>query len=66
MPANFEMKVVLQQLAYTGTLETIKIRKLGFPIRYKFAYFVNRSGLIYIEEFGKDKKPCLFSGWLVA
>ena len=39
---KFEMKVVLEQLNYTGMLETIRIRKLGFPIRYKFQFFITR------------------------
>ncbi len=39
---TFEMKVVLEQLCYTGMLETIRIRKLGYPIRYKFSVFHSR------------------------
>lgn len=41
-PMTFEKSVVLDQLRYTGMLETIRIRKLGFPIRVKFPYFIER------------------------
>lgn len=39
---TFNKAVVLDQLRYTGMLETIRIRKLGFPIRVKFPYFIER------------------------
>ncbi|XP_060553902.1 unconventional myosin-XV-like isoform X5 [Ruditapes philippinarum] len=41
-PMTFERNVVLDQLRYTGMLETIRIRKLGFPIRVKFPHFIER------------------------
>ena len=41
-PMMFERNVVLDQLRYTGMLETIRIRKLGFPIRIKFPNFIDR------------------------
>ena len=41
-PMTFNKAVVLDQLRYTGMLETIRIRKLGFPIRVKFPYFIER------------------------
>lgn len=39
---KFEMRVVLEQLNYTGMIETVRIRKLGFPVRYKFNVFNER------------------------
>ena len=39
---TFISEYVLAQLRYTGITETIKIRKFGFPHRYKFNEFVNR------------------------
>jgi myosin heavy subunit len=38
----FDKAVVLQQLRYTGMLETIQIRKMGFPVRFRFHTFANR------------------------
>ncbi len=38
----FETGVVLEQLCYTGMLETIRIRKIGYPIRYKFQVFLRK------------------------
>ncbi len=38
----FETGVVLEQLCYTGMLETIRIRKIGYPIRYKFQMFLRK------------------------
>ena len=41
-PMQYERDVVLEQLRYTGMLETIRIRKLGFPVRMKFHSFIER------------------------
>lgn len=39
---TYEMGVVLEQLCYTGMLETIRIRRIGYPIRYKFLHFARK------------------------
>lgn len=41
-PMKYESTVVLEQLRYTGMLETIRIRKLGYPVRVKFPNFIDR------------------------
>ncbi|PVD39191.1 hypothetical protein C0Q70_01819 [Pomacea canaliculata] len=39
---QFEDPVVMDQLRYTGMLETIRIRKMGYPVRLKFPVFIQR------------------------
>lgn len=39
---RFDMPVVLEQLRYSGMLDTIKIRQSGYPVRMKFQHFVDR------------------------
>ncbi|XP_046399408.1 unconventional myosin-XV isoform X2 [Ischnura elegans] len=40
-PMKFDMPVVLEQLRYTGMLETIRIRKTGYPVRMRFSQFAD-------------------------
>ncbi|NWS01731.1 MYO15 protein, partial [Motacilla alba] len=41
-PGLFEADVVRTQLRYSGILETIRIRKEGYPIRIPFLVFIDR------------------------
>jgi len=40
---QFDPDVVLNQLRYSGMLETVKIRRAGFPVRRTFQDFYSRS-----------------------
>uniref|UniRef100_A0A1A8B5X8 Myosin X n=2 Tax=Nothobranchius furzeri TaxID=105023 RepID=A0A1A8B5X8_NOTFU len=42
MPDQFDQTVVLNQLRYSGMLETVKIRRTGFPVRRLFQDFCCR------------------------
>ncbi|XP_051871794.1 unconventional myosin-X [Pristis pectinata] len=42
MPDQFDQTVVLNQLRYSGMLETVKIRQAGFPVRRHFQDFYKR------------------------
>ncbi|CAL4069628.1 unnamed protein product, partial [Meganyctiphanes norvegica] len=39
---KLDMPVVLEQLRYSGMLETIRIRQQGFPVRQRFSQFADR------------------------
>lgn len=38
----FDRELCIRQLRYSGMMETIRIRRAGYPIRYSFAEFVDR------------------------
>ncbi|KAK9403613.1 unconventional myosin-X [Crotalus adamanteus] len=42
MPEQFDQNVVLNQLCYSGMLETVRIRRAGFPVRRPFQDFHKR------------------------
>ncbi|XP_004589432.2 unconventional myosin-VIIb [Ochotona princeps] len=41
-PLLFDRELCLQQLRYSGMMETVRIRKSGFPVRYAFEEFSQR------------------------
>uniref|UniRef100_A0AAQ5YRG9 Myosin X, like 1 n=1 Tax=Amphiprion ocellaris TaxID=80972 RepID=A0AAQ5YRG9_AMPOC len=58
-PNVFSPEVVLNQLRYSGMLETVKIRRAGFPVRRTFKDFFSRYKIISKEKVptaGDDKK----------
>nr|XP_057947424.1 unconventional myosin-X isoform X1 [Doryrhamphus excisus] len=58
-PNIFDPEVVLNQLRYSGMLETVKIRRAGFPVRRTFKDFFMRYKIVSNEKVasaGDDKK----------
>ncbi|XP_037832026.1 unconventional myosin-X isoform X2 [Kryptolebias marmoratus] len=56
---QFDPDVVLNQLRYSGMLETVKIRKAGFPVRRTFKDFFSRYKMIPINRtHSDDEKSC--------
>ncbi|KAI4897194.1 hypothetical protein NFI96_014895 [Prochilodus magdalenae] len=46
LPGIFDVDYISTQLRHGGILETIHIRKEGFPIRIPFKYFIERYGVL--------------------
>ncbi|XP_016364290.1 unconventional myosin-X-like [Sinocyclocheilus rhinocerous] len=49
-PNKLDPDVVLNQLRYSGMLETVKIRRAGFPVRRTFKDFFSRYTIILKEK----------------
>ncbi|KAM4608951.1 unconventional myosin-X [Polymixia lowei] len=50
----FDPEVVLNQLRYSGMLETVKIRRAGFPVRRPFQDFYSRYKMIQRNKIPSD------------
>ncbi|XP_077947268.1 unconventional myosin-X isoform X2 [Gasterosteus aculeatus] len=57
---QFAPDVVLNQLRYSGMLETVKIRRAGFPVRRTFQDFYSRYKIILNNKIhsGEEKQSC--------
>ncbi|KAF3698619.1 Unconventional myosin-X Unconventional myosin-10 [Channa argus] len=54
MPDHFDQTVVLNQLRYSGMLETVKIRRTGFPVRRPFQDFCSRYKVLMRDPLMPD------------
>ncbi|CAL1540128.1 unnamed protein product [Lymnaea stagnalis] len=54
-PLLFDRELCCKQLRYSGMMETIRIRRAGYPIRHHFAEFVDRYRLL-VDGIGPSHK----------
>nr|XP_034988804.1 unconventional myosin-VIIb isoform X1 [Zootoca vivipara] len=61
-PMLFDRELCIRQLRYSGMMETIRIRKSGYPIRYGFAEFFERYRVLQPmssrEQLKNDARQC--------
>ena len=66
--SQFDPDVVLNQLRYSGMLETVKIRKAGFPVRRTFKDFYGRSEKYVrtttVQLIFSSLEACVLSGYI--
>ncbi|KAL5473815.1 hypothetical protein EMCRGX_G028372 [Ephydatia muelleri] len=54
LPGYFNESLVMRQLRCLGVMETVHIRRLGFPIRVKFDSFLERYGCLGTRKMKKS------------
>ncbi|XP_053507195.1 unconventional myosin-X [Ictalurus furcatus] len=61
MPDHFDYSLVLNQLRYSGMLETVRIRRAGFPVRRTFQDFCTRYCVLMrgVARCNDPKEACL-------
>ncbi|XP_035276926.1 unconventional myosin-VIIb-like [Anguilla anguilla] len=55
-PLLFDRELCMRQLRYSGMMETIRIRKSGYPIRHTFQQFLNRYRVLLKTTLCDPKK----------
>ncbi|OXB77073.1 UNVERIFIED_CONTAM: hypothetical protein H355_007720 [Colinus virginianus] len=65
-PNLFNPDVVLNQLRYSGMLETVKVRRAGFPIRRLFQDFLSRYKMLVKVPSFSDNSKAICAGFLQA
>uniref|UniRef100_A0A8B9FBW1 Unconventional myosin-X-like n=1 Tax=Amazona collaria TaxID=241587 RepID=A0A8B9FBW1_9PSIT len=63
-PNLFNPDVVLNQLRYSGMLETVKVRRAGFPIRCLFQDFLSRYKMLVKGPSLSDNSRAVCGGFL--
>ncbi|KFW80123.1 Unconventional myosin-X, partial [Manacus vitellinus] len=63
-PNLFNPDVVLNQLRYSGMLETVKVRRAGFPIRRLFQDFLSRYKMLVKGTSLSDNSKTVCAGFL--
>ncbi|XP_065527742.1 unconventional myosin-X-like [Lathamus discolor] len=63
-PNLFNPDVVLNQLRYSGMLETVKVRRAGFPIRRLFQDFLSRYKMLVKGPSLSDNSRAVCGGFL--
>ncbi|XP_070708045.1 unconventional myosin-XVB [Pempheris klunzingeri] len=53
LPGLFDVDYVSAQLRHAGMLETIHIRKEGFPVRIQYSYFIERYGVLLTQRLSE-------------
>ncbi|KAF0720160.1 Aste57867_515 [Aphanomyces stellatus] len=55
-PQGWNAELILNQLIYLGVMETVRIRRSGFPVRRTFAEFLDKYKLLFKVYSAKTKK----------
>ncbi|XP_078115998.1 unconventional myosin-VIIb [Sander vitreus] len=55
-PMLFDRELCMRQLRYSGMMETIRIRKAGYPVRYTFDEFLTRYRVLLKTSLCDPKK----------